>query len=54
MVLEGGIHVPAVLRWPAVLEAGTRTSQVVTATDLFPTQETCQWAAGGRSLWVCC
>ena len=36
-VLEGGIHVPAVIRWPAVLKAGTRSSQVVTATDLFPT-----------------
>lgn len=33
---EGGIHVPAVLRWPGVLEPG-RSAQVVSVADLFPT-----------------
>ncbi len=36
-VLEGGIRVPAVLRWPGVIRAGTTCSQLISAQDLFPT-----------------
>lgn len=34
---EGGIRVPAVLRWPGVLSGGQRFSQMITAMDWFPT-----------------
>ena len=34
---EGGIRVPAVLRWPARLEAGTTLDQMMTAMDVLPT-----------------
>ena len=34
---EGGIRVVAVMRWPAVLDAGTVSEQVITSLDLFPT-----------------
>lgn len=34
---EGGIRVPAVLRWPARLEAGTKMEQRMAATDVLPT-----------------
>jgi arylsulfatase B len=34
---EGGIRVPAALRWPAGLEAGAEVNQVVTAMDVLPT-----------------
>jgi arylsulfatase A-like enzyme len=34
---EGGIRVPAVLRWPARLEAGTTLEQMMTAMDVLPT-----------------
>ena len=36
-VLEGGIRVPAVFRWPGVISAGTRCNQLISAQDLFPT-----------------
>ena len=36
-VLEGGIRVPAVLRWPRVIRAGTKCNQLISAQDLFPT-----------------
>jgi arylsulfatase A-like enzyme len=36
-VLEGGIRVPAVLRWPGVIRAGTKCNQLISAQDLFPT-----------------
>ena len=36
-VLEGGIRVPAVFRWPGVIRAGTTCSQLISAQDLFPT-----------------
>jgi len=55
---EGGIRVPALMRWPGVLPEG-KTELVVTATDLFPTLAA---AAGiptgvevrldGRDLWT--
>lgn len=34
---EGGIRVPAVIRWPGVLQAGTKTRQVLSVLDLLPT-----------------
>ena len=36
-VLEGGIRVPAVFRWPGVIRTGTTCSQLISAQDLFPT-----------------
>ncbi len=36
-VFEGGIRVPAVMRWPGVLEAGRKSRQVVSVIDLLPT-----------------
>lgn len=36
-VFEGGIRVPAVLRWPGRVEAGRVADQVVALTDVFPT-----------------
>ncbi len=36
-VFEGGIRVPAVVRWPAGLRGGRRVSQTFAATDVFPT-----------------
>ena len=34
---EGGIHMPAFAYWPDMIEAGTRTTEVVSSLDLFPT-----------------
>ena len=39
-VYEGGIRVPAVIRWPGVLPAGKKLDQLTTAPDLFPTLAT--------------
>ena len=36
-VYEGGIRVPAILRFPGVTEPGTRSDAFVIGTDLFPT-----------------
>ncbi|MEZ5352167.1 MAG: sulfatase-like hydrolase/transferase [Bryobacteraceae bacterium] len=36
-VFEGGIRVPAVLRWPGRVEAGSKSTQVMAAWDAFPT-----------------
>ncbi len=36
-VYEGGIRVPAVIRWPGVLPTGQKSDQLITAHDLFPT-----------------
>ncbi|MFP6899916.1 MAG: arylsulfatase, partial [Opitutales bacterium] len=57
-VLEGGIRVPAVIRWPGVIQAGSTSQQLLSAQDLFPTLAT---AAGiphgikqpldGEDLW---
>ena len=34
---EGGIRVPAAIRFPGRIRAGTKSQQVLTVTDLFPT-----------------
>jgi arylsulfatase A-like enzyme len=36
-VLEGGIRVPAVLRWPGVIPVGAKSGQLISDVDLFPT-----------------
>src|SRR5688572_15912115 len=36
-LLEGGIRVPVLLRWPAMLRAGVRTDQLAVTTDWLPT-----------------
>ena len=36
-VFEGGIRVPAAMRWPAGLDGGRRVSQTLSAMDVFPT-----------------
>ncbi len=43
-VYEGGIRVPAVMRWPGRLKSGSESNQVFTALDVFPTLAA---AAGG-------
>jgi len=55
---EGGVRVPAIMRWPGVLPAAARSTQLLTVMDLFPTLAA---AAGieprnrlpldGRNLW---
>ncbi len=34
---EGGLRVPTVIRWPAEIEAGSDTDELLTAMDLLPT-----------------
>ena len=36
-VYEGGIRVPAIMRWPGTIPAGLVTSEVASIMDLFPT-----------------
>ncbi|MFV0645293.1 MAG: sulfatase-like hydrolase/transferase [Sphingomonadaceae bacterium] len=36
-VLEGGIHVPILIQWPAKIPAGTRSGQVMASMDFLPT-----------------
>ena len=36
-VFEGGIRVPAILRWPQSIPAGSVTSEVASIMDIFPT-----------------
>ncbi len=36
-VYEGGIRVPAVIRWPGVISPGTKVDTVVSVLDVFPT-----------------
>ncbi|MEQ8854721.1 sulfatase-like hydrolase/transferase [Gimesia sp.] len=36
-LFEGGIRVPFIMRWPGKIKAGTETSEVTWALDLFPT-----------------
>jgi arylsulfatase A-like enzyme len=36
-VYEGGIYVPAVIRWPGVVEQGGRCDQLISVLDLLPT-----------------
>ncbi len=56
-VYEGGIRVPAVMRWPGRIPAGTVTSEVASIMDIFPTLATLSGGAppsdrtiDGRSL----
>jgi arylsulfatase A-like enzyme len=35
-VLEGGIRVPMILKWPATLPAGTTMDEMVSSLDIFP------------------
>ncbi len=57
-VYEGGIRVPGAIRWPGVLPAGVRSSQVITVADYFPTLASALGVAtantlalDGRDLW---
>jgi arylsulfatase A-like enzyme len=36
-LLEGGIRVPVLVRWPARIAAGLRTGQLAATTDWLPT-----------------
>lgn len=36
-VFEGGIRVPAVIRWPGQIQAGTQSHQLISVMDVFPT-----------------
>ena len=36
-LLEGGIRVPLIVRWPAAIRAGTRSDQVMASMDWLPT-----------------
>ena len=36
-VLEGGVRVPMILRWPGRVPAGSVYSEIVSSTDVFPT-----------------
>ena len=47
-VYEGGIRVPAVIRWPGVLPAGKKLDQLTTAHDLFPTLATALGVKAGN------
>jgi arylsulfatase A-like enzyme len=55
---EGGIHVPAVIRWPGKLTKGARTQQVMSVADIFPTlaaaagvEPTGKKPLDGKNLW---
>ena len=39
-LFEGGIRVPCLMRWPGKIPAGSRTSTVASALDLYPTLAT--------------
>ncbi|MEZ5403039.1 MAG: sulfatase-like hydrolase/transferase [Bryobacteraceae bacterium] len=58
-VFEGGIRVPAVLRWPGKVKPGTKSTQVMTAWDVFPTLAAAagvkpagKLALDGENLWT--
>ena len=34
---EGGIRVPVIIRWPGVVEPGTKSAEPITSVDYFPT-----------------
>ena len=36
-VFEGGIRVPAVIRWPGKIQAATKNHQLISVMDVFPT-----------------
>ena len=44
---EGGIRVPAAMRWPGVIPAGSSTDEMLHAIDLFPTF--CRLAGAGTN-----
>jgi uncharacterized sulfatase len=44
-VLEGGIRVPMIVRWPEIVKAGTQSDELVSSIDFFPTLIA---AAGGK------
>ena len=44
-IYEGGIHVPFVASWPALIEPGSTSDQLMTSMDLFPSIAT---LLGGR------
>ena len=55
---EGGIRVVSVMRWPAVLEAGTLNTSIMSAMDVFPTLAAAAeveiespFTLNGRNLW---
>ena len=37
MLYEGGVRVPLLVRWPAVVEAGSRSDETVIGVDFYPT-----------------
>ena len=37
MILEGGIRVPLAIKWPGVVQPGTKSESLVTSEDFFPT-----------------
>lgn len=47
---EGGIRVPAILRWPGKLRAGSVSRQVLSMMDWFPTLTAAAGVAPGNSL----
>ena len=49
-VLEGGIHVPFVVRWPGVVPAGTRFAAMVHGMDVFATAAAAAGAVPPRPL----
>lgn len=57
-VYEGGLRVPAILRWPDRIQAGARSRQLMTVMDVFPTLAAGAGVAprnalpfDGRDLW---
>jgi arylsulfatase B len=55
---EGGIRVVSVMRWPDVIEAGSRMDSIMSAMDVFPTlteaagiEAKNEFSLDGRSLW---
>ena len=55
---EGGIRVVSLMRWPEVIEAGSRMTSIMSAMDVFPTLVEAagipagnQFDLDGRSLW---
>lgn len=55
---EGGVRVVSVMRWPAVLAAGTKNQSIISAMDVFPTLAaaagvpiTSPFTLDGQDLW---
>jgi len=47
---EGGIRVPAAIKWPGVLSAGSKCTQVISVADYFPTLTTALGVTPGNTL----